>query len=65
MYQEAMEAMTESSVPGAFLVDVIPPREYNCLSAVYGRTLTSDWPPQSGIYLRGSPAYGSTRVRKE
>ena len=65
LFEEAVEAANEALVPGAFLVDIIPPRESHRLIVGCGRTLTSDRPPQSGICLRGSPVYGSTPVQKK
>ena len=46
MFEEAVEEGNEASVPGAFLVDVIPLRESHPLSMGCGRTLTSDRPPK-------------------
>jgi len=45
MYEEMLEGVNEASVPGTFLVDVLPHRESNCWNMDCGRTLTSDGPP--------------------
>jgi hypothetical protein len=62
-FQAALEGMNEASVPGTFLVDVLPLRGSNPLSMDCERMLTDDGLPQSGIYLLGSPVCSSTRLQ--
>jgi len=61
LYEDMLEGVNEASVPGTFLVDVIPARESNQIAG--RRKKTNDGFPQSSICLRGSLVYGSTRVQ--
>ena len=63
MFKDMMDEITEASVPGAFLVDVLPFRGCNHSSMVRRRALTEDYLLQSSIYLLGSQACGSTRLQ--
>jgi hypothetical protein len=65
MYKELLDAMTEASVPGAFLVDILPFRGSNRLSMVRGRALTDGDLPQSNTYPPGSQVCDSTRLQKK
>ena len=42
MYEEMLNEVNEAAVPGAFLVDILPFREFNPLSVDCERTLTGD-----------------------
>lgn len=63
MYKEVLGGVNQASVPGTFIVDVLPLRESSQLSMNHGRELTDNGLPQSNIYLRGFPVCSSIRMQ--
>ena len=63
MYEEMFEGARKATVPGSFLVDVLPFRAPNPLSLDRGRASADDVLSQSSIYLHGFLGCDSMRSR--